>query len=70
MIGPAFVVSSLRPRSPLQRWYLIHETPGYMLLAAVVLAVAGPASSTENGTKHRVTSHYAAARERSCETRR
>lgn len=31
---------------------------------------AGPASSTENETKHRVTSHYAAARERSCETRR
>ena len=39
LVGPAIVVTSMRVRMPLRRWYLVHETPAYILLPAVVLAL-------------------------------
>ena len=50
LIGPSIVVSSLRVSVvPLRRWYLVHETPAYMLLPAVVLALVVRPRSRRSG---------------------
>ena len=56
LVGPGIAAAQLRSKVSLRRWYLVHESPGYVLLAAIALASlagprarqAGPAPDTEH----------------------
>lgn len=39
LVGPSIVTASTQSSTSLRRWYLVHESPAYILLPALVLAL-------------------------------